>query len=79
MSAKYINMADYIAVKAAEARKLAITQLIVGFLLLCFGIGEQVLEELRTRDGYFGIWAGILVSRNVISCARGVLMCIERD
>ena len=84
-SARCINMADN-AANVTDARKLAITQLIVGSLLLCFGIGEQALKELGTRATYFGIWAGILVSRscklsNVIFCTRGVVRCrfIERD
>lgn len=75
MSVKYINMADN-AAKVTNARSLAITQLSVGFLLLCFGIGEQVLEELVKRDIYFGIWAGIWVGKelsNVTSCTQGLV------
>lgn len=49
-------MADNVA---NLSRNLAITQLFVGFLLFCFGIGEQVVEVLVTHDKYLGISAGI--------------------
>ena len=55
-------MADNIA-KMNKLRNLAITKLIVGFLLFCFGIAEQVVVDYWTTVAYFGIWAGILVSR----------------
>jgi len=53
-------MADNVA---NLSRNLAITQLFVGFLLFCFGIGQQVVEVLVTHDKYLGISAGIWVSR----------------
>ena len=59
-------MADNVA---KVSRNLAITQLILGFLLFCFGIGEQVVEELVTHDKYIGISAGMWVSR--IFCTQG--------
>jgi len=60
--AKYLNMADNIA-KVTKLRNLAITKLIVGFLLFCFGIADQVVVDYWTSVASFGIWAGILVSR----------------
>ena len=51
------------AAKLTKARILAIAQLIVGFLLICFGIGERDVEELVTHNICGGILAGIWVSR----------------
>ena len=47
-------MADNVA-KVTQARNFAITQLIVGFLLFCCGIGEQVVGELVSQEMYLGI------------------------
>jgi len=68
-SAKYLNMADNIA-KITKLRNLATTHLIVGFLLFCFGIAEQIVVDTWTNVAYFGIWAGILVSRigKIVEC-----------
>ena len=65
-------MADNVA-KVTQARNFAIAQLIVGFLLFCFGIGEQAMAKVFSQRIHFGIWAGIWVSRigvlsNVIFC-----------
>ena len=65
-SAKYINMADNSA-KVTTLRNLAITQFIVGFLLFCFGIAEQLVVNYWTSVAFIGIWAGILVSRRLSS------------
>ena len=54
-------MADNVA-KVTLARNFAIAQLIVGFLLFCFGIGEQVVEKLISQRTYLGFIAGIWVS-----------------
>ena len=51
------------AAKLTKARILAIAQLIVGFLLICFGIGERDVEELVTHNISGGILAGVWVSR----------------
>lgn len=56
-----MSMADDVA-KVKQARKFAIAQLIIGFLLFCFGIGEQVTKIVLHRLG-IGIVAGIWVSR----------------
>ena len=53
-------MADNVA---KLARYFAIAQLIVGFLLFCFGIGEKYVEKLVSQRMYIGIGAGIWVSR----------------
>ena len=76
-SAKYINMAENVT-KVTKLRNLAITQLIVGFLLFCFGIAEQVVVDNFTNVAYFGIWNGILVSRietqsSVTCCTQGIV------
>ena len=47
-------MADNVA-KVTQARNFAIAQLIVGFLLFCCGIGEQVVGELVSQEMYLGI------------------------
>ena len=54
-------MADDVA-NVKQARKFAIAQLIIGFSLFCFGIGEQVMK-LTFRNFGIGIVAGIWVSR----------------
>ena len=59
---RVVNMADYTAQAASVGRFLAITQLIVGFVLVCFGIADYVIEYLWTGYGCFGIWIGIWVS-----------------
>lgn len=70
-------MADNLA-KVTKLRNLAIVHLIVGFLLFCFGIAEQVVVDFWTSVAYFGIWAGILVSRigrlsSVTCCTQGIV------
>ena len=77
-STKYLNMADNIA-KVTKLRNLAIVHLIVGFLLFCFGIAEQVVVDYWTKVAYFGIWNGILVSRTgrlssvTARCTQGIV------
>lgn len=74
-------MADSVANSTVTmARNLAIAQLIAGFLLLSFGFGERVLEEIVSRDLNGGIWAGISVSRiegplnvKLIFCTQGLV------
>ena len=72
-----MSMADNVA-RVTQARKLAIAQQIIGISLLCCGIGERATETLITHPTYFGIAAGIWVSRtgvlsNVMFCIRGLL------
>ena len=50
------------------ARVLVVNHVIVGFLLVCFGIREYVLETPTVCFMYMGIWTGIWVSR--IGCSR---------
>ena len=47
------------------ARILAIVHIIVGFLLICFGIADRAVEYFWTGYGCYGIWIGVWVS-----CAR---------
>lgn len=51
-SAKAVNM----------ARNLAITYLVVGFLLFCFGIADRAIGNFWTGYVCFGVWAGTWVS-----------------
>lgn len=44
------------------ARNLAIVHIIVGSLLICFGIADRAVEYFWTGYGGFGIWIGIWVS-----------------
>ena len=56
-------MAD--SVKLANmARLLAILHIIVGILLICFGIADRVVEHWKELGGlvYFAIWIGAWVS-----------------
>ena len=55
-------MAENSAKAAKMARFLAITQILNGFLLLCFGIADRLVPEGITGYGYFGVWIGIWVS-----------------
>ena len=76
-----MSMADDVA-KVKRAKKFAIAQLLIGFLLFGFGIGEQVLKTFFHRFG-IGIVAGILVSRiGVLSilyfCTQGCfVLCVK--
>ena len=56
-------MAENSAKVAKMARILAILHIIVGFLLICFGIADCVVGYFYTGYGYYGIWTGVLVSR----------------
>ena len=55
-------MAENSAKVANMARNLAIVHIIVGFLLICFGIADRVVECFWTGYGGYGIWMGIWVS-----------------
>lgn len=45
------------------ARILALVHIIVGFLLICFGIADRAVEYFWTGYGGYGIWMGIWVSK----------------
>ena len=55
-------MADNSAKDVNIARNLAITYLIVGFLLFCFGIADRAIGHFWTGYVCFGVWAGAWVS-----------------
>lgn len=55
-------MADYSAKVANMARILAIVHIIVGSLLICFGIADRAVEYFWTGYGCYGIWMGVWVS-----------------
>lgn len=57
-----IKMADQTAKVAVMGRYLAITHIIVGVLLFCFGIADYVTQHFWTGYVCFGIWIGIWVS-----------------
>ncbi|XP_027036111.1 uncharacterized protein LOC113664683 [Pocillopora damicornis] len=52
-------MADQTAKVAVMGRYLAITHIIVGVLLFCFGIADYVTQHFWTGYVCFGIWIGI--------------------
>ena len=55
-------MADNAGRVATMARILSIMHIIVGSLLICFGIADRAVEYFYTGDIGFGIWIGIWVS-----------------
>ena len=59
-------MAEDSAKAAKMARFLAITQILTGFLLLCFGIADRLVPGGITGYGYFGVWIGIWISNKVV-------------
>ena len=61
-----LNMAENSAKVANMARILTIVHIIVGFLLVCFGIADRVVEYFFTGYGCYGIWIGVWVS---LACA----------
>ena len=58
-------MAENSAKAAKMARFLAITQILTGFLLLCFGIADRLVPGGITGYGYFGVWIGIWVNKQL--------------
>ena len=62
LSDAYIKYGGLPEVKAAKmARILAIVHIIVGFLLICFGIADSFVPYFWTSFPAFGIWSGALV------------------
>ena len=57
-----LNMEDYSAKAANMARILAIVHIIVGSLLICFGIADRAVDYYYIGYGCYGIWMGIWVS-----------------
>ena len=59
-----VNMADYSTNVATMARLLAIAHIVVGTLLICFGIADRLVQyyDAWTGYGFFGVWIGIWVS-----------------
>ena len=55
-------MAENSANTAKMVRFLAITQILIGVVLLCFGIAERLVLGGPSSYGNFGVWNGILVS-----------------
>ena len=62
------KMADTSAKATQVARILAIVHIIVGLLLLCFGIADLLVGYFWTGYGCFGIWIGVWVSLS--ACSR---------
>ena len=62
MTFTFSNMADNSGKVANMARILAIVHIIVGFLLICFGIADRAVEYFWTGYGCYGIWIGVWVS-----------------
>ena len=64
-SASKANIAETSAKVAKMARNLAIAHIVIGFLLIFFGIGDRLVEFHKfcswTGGAYFGIWIGMLV------------------
>ena len=61
-------MAEILA-DVTKVRNLAITKLIVGFLLFCFGIAEQIVVTFWTKGAFIPIWGGVVVSRrSTVKC-----------
>ena len=56
-------MADNAGRVTNMARILAIVHIIVGSLLICFGIADRAVGYLFTGYIGFGIWIGVWVSR----------------
>ncbi len=57
------NMADNSAKVVKMARILAILHIIVGVLLICFGIADRTVNNKLWPGGFcFGIWIGVWVS-----------------
>ncbi|KAL9961034.1 hypothetical protein ACROYT_G029914 [Oculina patagonica] len=52
-------MADDSSKAANMARVLSIVHIIVGFLLVCFGIADAVVAYFWTGYVGFGIWIGV--------------------
>ena len=60
-------MADNSGRVVVMTRILAIVHIIVGFLLICFGIADRAVEYFWTGYVSYGIWIGVWVS-TVCTC-----------
>ncbi len=69
-------MADDSPKAANMARVLSIVHIIVGFLLVCFGIADAAVGYFWTGYVGFGIWIGVWVS---FACdLSNVRLCVTR-
>jgi len=59
-------MVENSAKVAKMARILAIVHIIVGVLLICFGIADRAVEYFWTGYVGFGIWIGLWVSYDCV-------------
>jgi len=62
--AQQANMAEYSVMAAKMARLLALAHIVVGILLICFGIADRLVEYHYSWTGelyQFGIWIGLWV------------------
>ena len=69
-------MAD--SVKLANmVRVLAIVHIIVGILLIFFGIADRLFQYSKSWTGsvYFGVWIGVWVSINI--CKYVISDCVK--
>ena len=72
------KMADHSANVAKMARFLAILHIVIGALLICFGIADRLVYDYEYYYGvttgyyYYGVWIGIWVS----SCSVRLIPCL---
>ena len=60
-------MADNAGRVANMARILAIGHIIVGSLIICFGIADRAMQNSDTGHVGYGIWIGVWVSCACVS------------
>ena len=65
------NMAEYSVLAAKMTRLLALAHIVVGILLICFGIADRLVDYYYSWTGelYFGIWIGLWVGTWSINTA----------
>jgi len=69
-------MADNLAKYTEKARILAFVHIMVGFLLVCFGIADRIVGTWTGVIG-MGIWTGIWVSRICSSSNVDFCFCTQ--
>lgn len=60
-------MAECSRIVVAMALCLAIGHIVIGFLLICFGIADGVTTDDYTGHIYFGVWIGLWVGDHRIN------------
>lgn len=70
-------MADNLTKTITKARALAVCHVIVGFLLVCFGVADYVAGTWTGIIG-MGIWTGIWVSR-ISNSSNADFCCLPED